>query len=379
MSIEDTCYSCQWSGDASNDIVPALKAVVQFMQLKNDNFIRALLRQPIDRRPVWVMRQAGRYLPEYLALRQQVPDFMTFCKTPELACEATMQPLARFDLDAAIIFSDILTIPEAMGLDLAFVKGEGPQFSNPVRTERAVQQLQPVDVEAQLGYVRDAIEMTAKEIDGRVPLIGFSGSPWTLATYMIEGQGSKIFLHPRAMAYQAPELLTQLLDQLTTVIIDYLNMQVRAGARALMVFDSWGGILAAPQFRQFSLAYFKRIADSVLREWEGQVIPLVFFSKDAGYMLNELANSGCDALGCDWKVNLTEARALVGDRVALQGNLDPAVMLAGPDVVRAEAQKVLEAYGAGTGHVFNLGHGIDKSTPVESMQALIECVHAFKV
>lgn len=344
---------------------------------KNDNFIRALLRQPVDHRPVWVMRQAGRYLPEYRALRKQVPNFMTFCKTPELACEATMQPLERFDLDAAIIFSDILTIPEAMGLDLSFVAGEGPQFSNPVRHARDVQALKTVDVETELGYVRDAIEMTVKAIDGRVPLIGFSGSPWTLATYMIEGKGSKTFLHPRTMAYQAPALLTQLLDQLTTVIINYLNMQVRAGARALMVFDSWGGILAPDIYRQFSLTYFKRIAQGVMREHDGQRIPLVFFSKDAGYMLDELADSGCDALGCDWKVNLTEARALVGDRVALQGNLDPAVMLAGPDAVRIEAQKVCEAYGAGTGHVFNLGHGIDKSTPVDSMQALVETVHSF--
>lgn len=346
---------------------------------KNDNFIRALLRQPIDHRPVWVMRQAGRYLSEYRALRKQAPNFMTFCKTPELACEATMQPLERFDLDAAIIFSDILTIPEAMGLDLSFVAGEGPQFSNPIRHARDVQALKAVDVEAELGYVRDAIEMTVRAIDGRIPLIGFSGSPWTLATYMIEGQGSKTFLHPRTMAYQAPALLTQLLDQLTTVIIDYLNMQVCAGARALMVFDSWGGILAPDIYRQFSLTYFKRIAQGVMREHEGQRIPLVFFSKDAGYMLDELADSGCDALGCDWKVNLTEARTLVGDRVALQGNLDPAVMLAGPDAVRIEAQKVCEAYGAGTGHVFNLGHGIDKSTPVDSMQALVETVHSFKV
>ena len=343
--------------------------------LQNTNFIRALLRQPIDRRPVWVMRQAGRYLPEYRALRQAVPDFMTFCKTPELCCEATLQPLARFDLDAAIIFSDILTIPEAMGLDLSFVKGEGPRFANPIRCVDDVRALRAVDVEADLGYVRDAVAMTVSALDGRVPLIGFSGSPWTLATYMIEGQGSKTFLQPRAMVYQAPELLQSLLDQLTDIIIAYLNMQVRAGARALMVFDSWGGVLSPLAFQRCSLAYFKRIAAGVVREHNGERIPLIFYSKDAGYALDELADSGCDALGCDWKVNLTQAREQVGDRVALQGNLDPAIMLASPEVVVAETQRVLNAYGTGTGHVMNLGHGIDRTTPIESMQALVETVH----
>lgn len=343
--------------------------------LKNDNLIRALLRQPVDRRPIWVMRQAGRYLPEYRELRRQAPDFMAFCKTPEMACEATLQPLRRFDLDAAIIFSDILTIPEAMGMKLRFVTGEGPQFPNPLRDEAMIKGLQCVDVEDQLGYVRDAIALTVKSLDGSVPLIGFSGSPWTLAAYMIEGQGSKTFLHPRAMAYKAPELLTHLLDQLVTVIIDYLNMQVRAGARALMVFDSWGGLLSPEGFKQFSLDYFKKIAANVIREHEGHKIPLIFFSKDAGYMLDDLADSGCDALGCDWKVNLSGARKLVGDRVALQGNLDPAVMLATPEVVAYKARQVCDTYGEGTGHVFNLGHGIDKSTPIENMQALVEAVH----
>ena len=347
-------------------------------ELQNDNLIRALLRQQIDRRPVWVMRQAGRYLPEYRELRQQSPDFMTFCKTPEMACEATLQPLRRFDLDAAIIFSDILTIPEAMGMDLKFITGEGPQFPQPLRDAAAIHNLVSVDVNESLGYVRDAIALTAKELAGKVPLIGFSGSPWTLATYMIEGHGSKTFFHPRALVYSDPKLLHQLLGQLTTIIIDYLNMQVKAGARALMVFDSWGGLLSQPGFREFSLRYYRQIAESVLREYEGHTIPLTFFSKDAGVMLDELADSGCDALGCDWKVDFTAARELVGERVALQGNLDPAVMLSNPGKVRSEVQKVMAAYGEGTGHVMNLGHGIDRHTPIENMQILVNTVHEYK-
>lgn len=346
--------------------------------LKNDTVIRALLRQPIDHRPIWVMRQAGRYLPEYRELRKQFPDFMSFCKTPEMACEATLQPLERFDLDAAIIFSDILTIPEAMGMELQFVSGEGPQFSQPLRDAKAIRALHQVDVDESLGYVRDAIQLTVKELDGRVPLIGFSGSPWTLAAYMIEGHGSKTFFHPRQLVYKDPMLLHQLLEKLTRVVIDYLNMQVQAGARVLMVFDSWGGLLSQPGFREFSLRYFQQIASGVMREHDGNTIPLVFFSKDAGAMLDELANSGCDALGCDWKVDLHAARALVGDRVALQGNLDPAVMLSTPERVKAEAQSVLESYGPGSGHVFNLGHGIDRHTPVEHMQVLVDTVHSFK-
>lgn len=345
--------------------------------LQNDNLIRALLRQPVSRRPLWVMRQAGRYLPEYRKLRSQAADFMNFCKTPEMACEATLQPLRRFDLDAAIIFSDILTIPEAMGMELQFVSGHGPQFPKPLSREFDIDQLAVVDVNAELGYVRDAIALTVKELNDRVPLIGFSGSPWTLASYMIEGSGSKTFLAPRKLTYDAPHVLHKLLEKLTKVIINYLNMQIEAGARVLMVFDSWGGLLSPATFSEFSLRYFKVIASQVKREHNGETIPLVFFSKDADYALDDLANSGCNALGCDWKVNLSNARKLVGDRVALQGNLDPAVMLATPDVVQREALRVLESYGSGTGHVFNLGHGIDKSTPIENMQALVECVHAF--
>ena len=346
--------------------------------LKNNNFIRALYRQPVDRTPIWVMRQAGRYLPEYRELRKAAPDFMRFCKTPEMACEATLQPLRRFDLDAAIIFSDILTIPEAMGMDLQFVSGEGPQFLNPLRHEQAIHQLKQVDVDEQLGYVRDAIRLTVKELDGKVPLIGFSGSPWTLSAYMIEGAGSKTFLHPRAMSYHHPELLHELLSKLTRVVIDYLNMQVKAGARALMVFDSWGGLLSPASFRQFSLNYLKQIAMGVMREYDGVKIPLIFFSKDANAMLEELALTGCDALGCDWKIDLNDARQRVGHQVSLQGNLDPAIMLASPEVVQREAQRILESYGRGVGHVFNLGHGIDQHTPIDNMTVLIECVHAWQ-
>ncbi len=347
------------------------------LELRNDQLIRALLREPVMRRPVWVMRQAGRYLPEYLELRKQAPNFMTFCKTPEMACEATLQPLRRFDLDAAIIFSDILTIPEAMGMPLQFTVGEGPQFLDPLRDARSIRNLKKIDVNEQLGYVRDAIALTVKELDYKVPLIGFSGSPWTLAAYMIEGQGSKTFFYPRAMVYNAPELLHDLLAQLTRIIIDYLTMQVQAGARVLMVFDSWGGLLSQDAFREFSLHYYKLIAQSVPREFQGYKIPLIFFSKDAGNMLDALADSGCDALGCDWKVDLGQARKQVGDRVALQGNLDPAVMLATPERLRLEVKKIITAYGAGSGHVFNLGHGIDKSTPIEMMQTLVEAVHEY--
>ena len=346
--------------------------------LKNDTLIRALFRQPVTRTPIWVMRQAGRYLPEYRELRSKAPDFMRFCKTPDMACEATLQPLRRFDLDAAIIFSDILTIPEAMGMELQFVAGEGPQFSTPLRQEHAINRLHEVDVDDKLGYVRDAIMLTVKELAGKVPLIGFSGSPWTLAAYMIEGSGSKTFLHPRAMGYQQPQLLHTLLAKLTRVVIDYLNMQVKAGARVLMVFDSWGGLLSPECFRQFSLQYLKQIAAGVLREHNGVKIPLIFFSKDANGMLEELAVTGCDALGCDWKIDLHDARQRVGDRVALQGNLDPAVMLTSPEIVQQEAKRVLESYGRGVGHVFNLGHGIDQHTPIDNMTALVECVHAWQ-
>lgn len=347
-------------------------------KLINDNLIRALFRQPVDHTPIWVMRQAGRYLPEYRNLRKKAPDFMSFCKTPEMACEATLQPLSRFDLDAAIIFSDILTIPQAMGMDLNFMVGEGPIFSTPLRHEQLIHQLQEVNVEEKLGYVRDAISLTVKELGGKVPLIGFSGSPWTLAAYMIEGSGSKTFLHPRAMGYHQPALLHMLLTKLTRVVIDYLNMQVKAGARVLMVFDSWGGLLSPDCFKRFSLNYFKQIAAGVMREHEGAQIPLIFFSKDANAMLEELALAGCDALGCDWKIDLRDARQRVGHQVALQGNLDPAVMLASPKIVQREAQHVLESYGHGTGHVFNLGHGIDQHTPIDNMIALVECVHAWK-
>lgn len=346
-------------------------------KLKNDNLIRALLQQPVKRRPIWVMRQAGRYLPEYRELRQKAPNFMSFCKTPDMACEATLQPLRRFDLDAAIIFSDILTIPEAMGMDLQFVAGEGPQFPDPLRDQRAIETLRDIDVNSELGYVRDAIQLTTSELNNKIPLIGFSGSPWTLATYMIEGHGSKTFFHPRAMAYKAPEVMHQLLEKLTQIVIDYLNMQVEAGARALMVFDSWGGLLSPDGFRQFSIKYYRKIAAGVKREHNGQRIPLVFFSKDSSEMLHELADTGCNALGIDWKIELSEARMDVGDRVALQGNLDPAVMLTTPENVAAEAKKVMDSYGDGSGHVFNLGHGIDKHTPPENMQVLVDTVHSY--
>lgn len=342
--------------------------------LKNDRLIRALLRQPTDRPPIWIMRQAGRYLPEYRALRKKVPDFMTFCRTPALACEATLQPLARFPLDAAIIFSDILTIPEAMGMSLQFVSGEGPVFASPLRDAKAIASLQTEDVLARLDYVMAAIKLTVRELAAQVPLIGFSGSPWTLATYMIEGRGSKTFLKPRALLYQDPDLMHTLLAKLTQVIIDYLSAQVAAGAQVLMVFDSWGGLLSPLAYNDFSLRYCREIAQKVRRDHHGKTVPLILFSKGAGHALVSQAEAGYDALGLDWTVDIAAAKAAVGDRVALQGNLDPAVLLSTPTQVRAAAQHILDAFGDSPGHVFNLGHGIDKDTPIENVAALVDCL-----
>ncbi|MBT8059897.1 MAG: uroporphyrinogen decarboxylase [Gammaproteobacteria bacterium] len=344
------------------------------MELKNDRLIRALLRQPVDRTPVWIMRQAGRYLPEYLETRAQAGSFMNLCQAPELACEVTLQPLRRFDLDAAIIFSDILTIPDAMGLGLYFATGEGPRFERPLETVSDIENLPRPDVSESLGYVMDAVALTRREIGGKVPLIGFSGSPWTLATYMVEGGSSKTFGKVKKLIYQEPEAAHLLLDRLADTVTDYLNAQVEAGAQALQIFDTWGGALSFDAYREFSLRYMTRIVEGLQRENEGRRVPVILFSKGCNTQLEALADSGCDALGVDWTVTLDEARRRVGERVALQGNLDPSVLLAQPEVIRKEAERTLASFGAGEGHVFNLGHGITPDVDPGHLAALIDAV-----
>jgi uroporphyrinogen decarboxylase len=344
-------------------------------ELDNDRYLRALLREPVDRTPIWIMRQAGRYLPEYRATRARAGSFMQLCTTPELACEVTLQPLARFPLDAAILFSDILTVPDAMGLGLYFAEGEGPRFERPVREARDIERLAVVDPEDSLHYVTDAVRLIRRELRGRVPLIGFAGSPWTLATYMVEGGGSKEFALIKGMLYDRPELLHQLLAVLADSVAAYLNAQIAAGAQAVMIFDTWGGALTPQGYREFSLAYMERIVAQLSREAEGRRVPVTLFTKGGGAWLEAMADTGCDALGLDWTIGIDEARRRVGDRVALQGNLDPAVLYADPQRIRAAAGTVLEAYGPGSGHVFNLGHGIHQHIDPEHVAALVASVH----
>ncbi len=345
--------------------------------LQNDRLIRALLRQPVDKTPIWIMRQAGRYLPEYRALRKQAGDFLTLCKTPDLAAEITLQPLARFPLDAAIIFSDILTIPDAMGLGLHFVENEGPKFHRPIKTARDVAALSPPDPETALRYVMDAITTTRKALAGSVPLIGFSGSPWTVATYMVEGGSSKNFSKVKGLRYQSPEVMHQLLDTLAQSVQLYLNAQIAAGAQAVMIFDTWGGILTPQDYRDFSLAYMQKIVSGLTRQYNGQPIPVTLFTKNGGQHLAAMAETGCDALGVDWTVNLSDARARVQDKVALQGNMDPCLLYASPEDITRAAQQIMDSYGPGPGHVFNLGHGIHPDVPPEHVAALVEAVHAY--
>ncbi len=344
-------------------------------ELKNDRFLRALLREPVDVTPVWMMRQAGRYLPEYRATREKAGDFLTLCKTPELATEVTIQPLERFPLDAAILFSDILTIPDAMGLGLYFAEGEGPRFEKPVRTAADVAKLGVPDMQQDLGYVMDAVRLIRKTLAGRVPLIGFSGSPWTLATYMIEGGSSKEFARAKGMLYEEPATLHQLLDVLARAVTDYLNAQIAAGAQAVMIFDTWGGVLTTRDYAAFSLAYMRRIIDGLTREHEGRKVPVILFSKGGCQWLEAQADSGADALGLDWTLDIGRARARVGDRVALQGNMDPCVLYASPERIREEVAFILESYGKGSGHVFNLGHGIHQHVKPEHAAAFVEAVH----
>ena len=344
---------------------------------RNDTFLRALLREPTEYTPIWLMRQAGRYLPEYCETRRRAGNFLALCKNPALACEVTMQPLARYDLDAAILFSDILTIPDAMGLGLSFGEGEGPRFERPLREEWAIRDLAAPDPYDHLRYVTDAVAEIRRALDNSVPLIGFSGSPYTLACYMIEGGSSTEFRHIKRMLYERPDLLHHVLTVTCDAVTAYLNAQVESGAQALMIFDSWGGNLSHAAYREFSLAYLQRILDGLIRERDGERIPVIVFTKGGGLWLEDIAASGCDALGVDWTIEIGEARRRVGERVALQGNLDPAVLFASPEVVAAEARKVLDSFGPGnTGHVFNLGHGISQHTPPESVAALVETVHA---
>ena len=344
-------------------------------ELKNDRFLRALLREPVDMTPVWMMRQAGRYLPEYRATRAKAGDFMSLCRNPDLACEVTLQPLERFPLDAAILFSDILTIPDAMGLGLYFSEGEGPRFERPVRDRKAVEALAVPDPGDELKYVTDAVAVIRRELDGRVPLIGFSGSPWTLATYMVEGQSSKDFAKIKCMMFSDPALLHQLLSVLAESVISYLNAQIAAGAQAVMVFDTWGGALSPENYRNFSLEYMQRIVAGLTRENEGRKVPVVLFTKGGGQWLEHIAATGCDAIGVDWTTDLSDARARVGDQVALQGNMDPCALYCEPARIREEVAKVLASYGDGPGHVFNLGHGIHPAIPPEHAGAFVDAVH----
>jgi len=344
--------------------------------LKNDRFLRALLKQPVDVTPVWMMRQAGRYLPEYRASRAKAGDFMSLCMNPEFACEVTLQPLDRYPLlDAAILFSDILTIPDAMGLGLYFETGEGPRFKKTVNTLADIEALPVLDAQKDLGYVMDAVSTIRRELNGRVPLIGFSGSPWTLATYMVEGGSSKDHRKSKAMLYENPQAMHLLLDKLADSVIAYLNGQIMAGAQAVQIFDSWGGSLSDAAYQEFSLAYMQKIVNGLIRENDGRKVPVILFTKGGGLWLESMAETGADALGLDWTTNIGDARRRVGSKVALQGNMDPSVLYASPQAIRAEVSRILASYGSGDGHVFNLGHGITPEVDPAHAGAFIEAVH----
>lgn len=345
--------------------------------LKNDRYLKALLREPVDMTPIWMMRQAGRYLPEYKATRAQAGDFMSLCRNAELACEVTIQPLRRYALDAAILFSDILTIPDAMGLGLSFGAGEGPKFARPIERKADIDNLPIPDPEQELQYVMNAVRTIRRELNGEVPLIGFSGSPWTLATYMVEGGSSKAFTKIKKMLYSEPQLLHALLDKLADSVILYLNGQIAAGAQSVMIFDTWGGVLAHRDYLEFSLRYMHKIVDGLTRENEGRCVPVTLFTKGGGQWLEAIADTGCDAIGLDWTTNLHDARQRVGQRVALQGNLDPSVLYAPPARIEHEVKTILADFGNGSGHVFNLGHGIHQDVPEHSPKVLVDAVHQF--
>ena len=344
-------------------------------QLKNDRLIRALLRKPVDITPVWIMRQAGRYLPEYRATRKKAGDFIKLCQTPELACEVTLQPITRYPLDAAIIFSDILTIPDAMGLGLKLVESVGPKFENSINSLSDIKNLPLPDPEEELGYVMDAIRLVRKELNGSVPLIGFSGSPWTLATYMIEGGSSKEFSKAKKMLQAEPETLHILLDHLAKSVILYLNAQIKAGAQVIMIFDTWGGMLTTPNYMEFSLFYMKKIYEQLETNFNGVKIPVIFFTKGSSLWIEDIAKTGCDAVSIDWNTDIKKIRRKVGDRVAIQGNMNPAVLKESEEVIIKEVQSILDSYGTGSGHVFNLGHGITPDINPDNVEVLVNAVH----
>ena len=337
--------------------------------LKNDLFLKACKRQPVDRTPIWIMRQAGRYLPEYRAVREKV-DFLTLCKTPDLAAEVTIQPVDIIGVDAAIIFSDILIIPEAMGMHLEMNEGKGPIFHHPIRTEADAKILREIDPTKDLKYVLDAVSLTKKELNGRVPLIGFSGSPWTLLTYMVEGKGSKNFSWIKKLVYNNPKLAHSILDKLAKTVADYLSAKIQAGADAVQIFDTWGGILSQNDFQEFSLTYIAKVISQIKRKDE----PVIIFCKGVHFGMEQLANSGADVIGLDWTMNLGEVRSKIGNKVALQGNLDPTVLYAPKEKIREETVKVLRSFGEGSGHIFNLGHGILPDVAPENARALVDCV-----
>ena len=343
-------------------------------ELKNDRFLRALWRQSVDRTPVWMMRQAGRYLPEYRATREQAGSFLDLCQNADLACEVTLQPLRRYPMDAAILFSDILTVPDALGLGLYFEEGEGPRFRKTVRTEEDLAALHSIKAEDDLGYVMRAVRTIRRELNGSVPLIGFSGSPWTLATYMVEGGSSKDFVNVKTMAYDKPALMHAVLALLADAVADYLTAQVRAGAQALQIFDTWGGSLSTAAYQEFSLHYMQRVLARLPTEADGRKVPVIVFTKGGGQWLNTIADCGAQAVGIDWTTDIHSARQLVGNRVAVQGNMDPSMLFASPTRIRAEVGAILAAYGHGSGHVFNLGHGITPGVNPEHVTAFVEAV-----
>ena len=353
------------------------KSNIKPSELKNDRFLRALLKQPVDTTPVWIMRQAGRYLPEYKATRAEAGSFMDLCENADLACEVTLQPLRRYDLDAAILFSDILTIPDAMGLGLYFSEGEGPKFKNPIKSTSDVKNLPVPDPEQELRYVMNAVRTIRRELNGSVPLIGFSGSPWTLATYMVEGGTTKDFGKVKGMMFDAPETMHMLLDKIAQSVTTYLNAQIAAGAQAVMIFDTWGGVLSPEMYKEFSLSYMQKIIAGLTREADGRQVPVTLFTKGGGQWLEIMAETGCDALGLDWTQDISEARKRVGDKVALQGNMDPSTLYASPEVIKREVKKVIEGYGKGAGHVFNLGHGIHQHIDPDNVTVLVDAVHEY--
>ena len=344
--------------------------------LENDRFLRALLREPVDRTPLWMMRQAGRYLPEYREIRAEAGSFMSLCTNPELACEVTLQPLRRYAMDAAILFSDILTVPDALGLGLYFSEGEGPRFERPISTAAEINALDPARAASELGYVMDAVSLIRKELKGSIPLIGFAGSPWTLATYMVEGGSSKDFAKVKSLAFNEPELMHQLLSKLATSVAAYLSEQIRSGAQAVQIFDTWGGALSHNAYREFSLRYMTEIIDQLPREADGRRVPVIVFTKGGGQWLEAIADCGADAVGLDWTTDIGAARERVGDRVCLQGNMDPTLLNASPERIRQEVAQILTSFGKGSGHVFNLGHGITPGINPDHVAAMVDAVVA---